>query len=85
MIHALIPSIVPINSRRRTTFEDCACGMENADLLVSIAKRHARNVKWCDLRDRTAERNAETLVRVRRISPEAGGLPDEIYLEMWLV
>jgi hypothetical protein len=41
--------------------------------------------KWCDLRDRTAERNAETLARVRRISPEAGGLPDEIYLEMWLV
>src|SRR5271156_4756569 len=41
--------------------------------------------KWCDLRDRTAERNAETLVRVQSISPEAGGLPTEFYLEKWLV
>jgi hypothetical protein len=86
MIHALIPSIVtdqpalyarllktaPVHRKTWT----CSSPLPNDTQESS---------KWCDLRDRTAERNAETLERVQSISPEAGGLPAEVFLEKWLV
>jgi hypothetical protein len=56
------------------------CGL--ARLPCQMTRKKRQNG---DLRDWTAERNAETLVRVQSISPEAGGLPTEVYLEKWLI
>jgi hypothetical protein len=74
MIHALIPSIVSDQLAPKHNF----LRLRLWHWKHRLARLHCQTTRkkrqnWCDLRDRTAERNAETLVRVRSISPEAGG------------
>jgi hypothetical protein len=87
MIHALIPSIVSDQLAPTHNFLRLRRWHWKLHGLTRLHCQTTRKKcqKWCDLRDRTAERNAETPVRVQSISPEAGGFPDEVYLEMWLV